>query len=229
MISSADEQNKANAKEEINNCSSTSDDELEIAKADNDEQTVLAVTADGRYYVDQVETSETEMLNSINSALERKLERIILIKADQEAQYSNVMNVLDRLQRAGIEDVGECPSLGWLEGPVCSSAFPVDGCSGLGWSNGRSRVGCPPRNPLANQRDFRLGQYSVGWHGQIFVDVLDSPHQSALFRLAGDDGGTRVPALLPTGPRVESESTFDALALGRVAGKASFDKQRSNP
>ena len=75
-------------------------------KADNDEQTVLAVTADGRYYVDQVETSETEMLNSINSALERKLERIILIKADQEAQYSNVMNVLDRLQRAGIEDVG---------------------------------------------------------------------------------------------------------------------------
>ncbi len=75
-------------------------------KPDNDEQTVLAVTADGRYYVDQVETSETEMLNSINSALERKLERIILIKADQEAQYSNVMNVLDRLQRAGIEDVG---------------------------------------------------------------------------------------------------------------------------
>ena len=75
-------------------------------KPDNDEQTVLAVTADGRYYVDQVETSEVEMLNSINTALERKLERIILIKADQEAQYSNVMNVLDRLQRAGIEDVG---------------------------------------------------------------------------------------------------------------------------
>ena len=75
-------------------------------KPENDEQTTLAVTADGRYYVDQVETSEIEMLNSINTALERKLERILLIKADQEAQYANVMNVLDRLQRAGIEDVG---------------------------------------------------------------------------------------------------------------------------
>ena len=75
-------------------------------KPENDEQTVLAVTADGRYYVDQVETSEIELLNSINTALERKLERILLIKADQEAQYANVMNVLDRLQRAGIEDVG---------------------------------------------------------------------------------------------------------------------------
>ena len=75
-------------------------------KPENDEQTTLAVTADGRYYVDQVETSEIEMLNSINTALERKLERILLIKADQEAQYANVMNVLERLQRAGIEDVG---------------------------------------------------------------------------------------------------------------------------
>ena len=75
-------------------------------KPENDEQTTLAVTADGRYYVDQVETSEIEMLNSINTALERKLERILLIKADQEAQYANVMNVLDRLQRAGIEDGG---------------------------------------------------------------------------------------------------------------------------
>ena len=75
-------------------------------KPENDEQTTLAVTADGRYYVDQVETSEIEMLNSINTALERKLERILLIKADQEAQYANIMNVLDRLQRAGIEDVG---------------------------------------------------------------------------------------------------------------------------
>ena len=75
-------------------------------KPENDEQTTLAVTADGRYYVDQVETSEIEMLNSINTALERKLERILLIKADQEAQYANVMNVLDRLQRAGSEDVG---------------------------------------------------------------------------------------------------------------------------
>ena len=75
-------------------------------KPENDEQRVLAVTADGRYYVDQVETSEIELLNSINTALERKLERILLIKADQEAQYANVMNVLDRLQRAGIEDVG---------------------------------------------------------------------------------------------------------------------------
>ena len=74
-------------------------------KPENDGQTTLAVTADGRYYVDMQESSETDMLNNIQAALDRKLERVLLIKADQDAQYASVMSVLDRLQRAGIEDI----------------------------------------------------------------------------------------------------------------------------
>jgi len=74
-------------------------------KAESDEQTTLAVTADGRFFVDNIESSETEMLNNVQAALERKLERVVLIKADQDAQYSSVMSVLDRLQRAGIENI----------------------------------------------------------------------------------------------------------------------------
>ena len=75
-------------------------------KPESDEQTTLAVTADGRFFVDNIESSESEMLNNVQAALERKLERIVLIKADQDAQYSSVMAVLDRLQRAGIENIG---------------------------------------------------------------------------------------------------------------------------
>ena len=75
-------------------------------KADNDSQTTLAVTADGRFYVDEVQVSEQDMLREVQTVLERKFEKIVLIKADQDAQYSNVMSILDRLQRAGIEDIG---------------------------------------------------------------------------------------------------------------------------
>ena len=74
-------------------------------KPDNDNNTTVAVTADGRYFVDNVQTSQQELLNAINSALERKLERILLIKADVNAQYSSVMGLMDQLQRAGIENV----------------------------------------------------------------------------------------------------------------------------
>ena len=74
-------------------------------KADNDSNTIIAVTADGRYFVDNQQTSQTELLTAINAALDRKLERILLVKGDVNAQYSSVMNLLDRLQRAGIENV----------------------------------------------------------------------------------------------------------------------------
>jgi len=75
-------------------------------KPENDAQTVLAVSAGGEFYVDKIPVSETNLLQELNAALDRKFEKIVLIKADTDAQYSFVMNVLDRLQRAGIEDIG---------------------------------------------------------------------------------------------------------------------------
>ena len=75
-------------------------------KPDNDDNTIIAVTADGRYFIDNVPTPEPELLNAINRALDRKFERILLIKGDVNAQYSAVMGLMDRLQRAGIENIG---------------------------------------------------------------------------------------------------------------------------
>ena len=77
-----------------------------VEKPDNDAQTVLHVDASGRFYVDNAPTDENQLLASVQRALDRKLERIVLIKADQGARYAEVMDVLDRLQRAGIEDIG---------------------------------------------------------------------------------------------------------------------------
>ena len=75
-------------------------------KADNDQQTVLHVDEGGRFFVDTVPTSEDQLLTVLQSALDRKLERIVLIKGDERARYSSIMDVLDQLQRAGIENIG---------------------------------------------------------------------------------------------------------------------------
>ena len=84
----------------LSDASNTSD------KPDNDNNTVVAVTADGRYFIDNVQTPETELLAAINRALDRKFERILLIKGDVNAQYGYVMDLMDQLQRAGIENIG---------------------------------------------------------------------------------------------------------------------------
>ena len=73
---------------------------------DNDQQTILHVDQGGRYYVDNIPTEDNQLLNAIQNALDRKFERIVLIKADEAARYGDVMDVLDQLQRAGIENIG---------------------------------------------------------------------------------------------------------------------------
>ena len=74
-------------------------------KPDNDSNLVTAVTADGRYFVDNVETTENTLLDTIRQELDLRLEEIVMIKGDVNAQYGAVMSLMDQLQRGGIENV----------------------------------------------------------------------------------------------------------------------------
>jgi biopolymer transport protein ExbD len=78
-----------------------------IEKIDNDNQTTVHIDVDGRFYVDKILVAggERELLTAIQTALGRKLERIVLIKADEGARYSEIMVVFDQMQRAGIENI----------------------------------------------------------------------------------------------------------------------------
>ena len=77
-----------------------------VEKTDQDQQTVLHVDAAGRFFVDNIQTEEASLLTAINAALDRKFERILLLKADSQARYADVMTAFDMLQRAGIENIG---------------------------------------------------------------------------------------------------------------------------
>ena len=74
-------------------------------KPDNDSNLVIAVTADGRYFVDNVETLENALLDNIRQELDVRLEEIVMIKGDVNAQYSAILSLMDQLQRGGIENV----------------------------------------------------------------------------------------------------------------------------
>ena len=77
-----------------------------LEKPDNDQQTVLHIDQLGRFYVDNIPTENSQLLTAIQSALDRKFERVVLIKGDEAARYADIMAVLDQLQRAGIENIG---------------------------------------------------------------------------------------------------------------------------
>jgi biopolymer transport protein TolR len=75
-------------------------------KPETQNQTVLAVTADKRFYVNGLQVTESDLLSRVQNALEEKKEKIVLIKGDADAPYSSIMTIMDRLREAQIENVG---------------------------------------------------------------------------------------------------------------------------
>jgi len=75
-------------------------------KPENDQQTVLAVDAQDKFYVNSIQVSRAEMADRVKIALEEKTERVVLIKGDTDASYRAIMSAMDDLRKAGIEDIG---------------------------------------------------------------------------------------------------------------------------
>jgi biopolymer transport protein ExbD/biopolymer transport protein TolR len=67
---------------------------------------VLGIKADKTVWLNGVEVRKEEMRQRLDSILETKKEKLILIKADEDAPYSAIMDAMDQLRMSGIEDVG---------------------------------------------------------------------------------------------------------------------------
>jgi biopolymer transport protein ExbD len=69
------------------------------------DQTTVAITTDGRYFINGQEVADKDLRERMGDAIEGKKERLILIKGDVEAEYGDVMHAMDELRAVGIEDM----------------------------------------------------------------------------------------------------------------------------
>jgi biopolymer transport protein TolR len=77
-----------------------------IEKPDTQENTVVGIDAKGEFFVNSLPIPASELRRKVEEVLEGKSERIVLIKADEDTAYSAVMDAMDELRAAGIEDMG---------------------------------------------------------------------------------------------------------------------------
>jgi biopolymer transport protein TolR len=75
-------------------------------KPETPEDTLVQITADGQFYVNGKAVAENDLRRAVEDALEQKNQRILLIKADEDAAYGAVMTAMDQLRSAGLEDIG---------------------------------------------------------------------------------------------------------------------------
>jgi biopolymer transport protein TolR len=75
-------------------------------KPDTQENTVIGIDAKGEFFLNSIPVPANDLRRRVEEALESKTERIVLIKADEDTAYSAVMDAMDELRAAGIEDMG---------------------------------------------------------------------------------------------------------------------------
>ena len=75
-------------------------------KPESQEQTIIAIAANGATYLNAQLVQEGELATKVNEFMQGKTQKIVVIRADEEVEYRAVMSAMDQLRQAGIEDIG---------------------------------------------------------------------------------------------------------------------------
>ena len=75
-------------------------------KPETQDQTVVTIDRAKAVYLNAVPVPAGQLQSRVTTVLEDKSDKIVIIKADEEVPYSAVMDTMDELRAAGIEDMG---------------------------------------------------------------------------------------------------------------------------
>jgi biopolymer transport protein ExbD len=77
-----------------------------VDKPDTQEQTVVAIDSANQFWVNGMQVSKVDFADRVRTVLEEKNEKVVFIKGDQDASYSAIMQAMDDLRAAQIENIG---------------------------------------------------------------------------------------------------------------------------
>ncbi len=74
--------------------------------ANKSDAIVVAITRDSRVYLGQDQTSIANLGSQVRSDLENKTDKMVYFRADARAHYGTVMDAIDAVRTAGVEEIG---------------------------------------------------------------------------------------------------------------------------
>ena len=74
-------------------------------KPDTQDQTVVAIDSRGKFYVNALATPPEDLVPRVQKALEDKKEKLVYLKGDKDAKYSAIMDAMDAMRKAQIENI----------------------------------------------------------------------------------------------------------------------------
>ena len=79
---------------------------INMANAEKEDAIVVAITRDGKIYLGTTLLSPDQLPPKVRDLLTNRLDRTTYIKADQRSRYSRVVEVIDNLRAAGVDQLG---------------------------------------------------------------------------------------------------------------------------
>ena len=74
--------------------------------ADKEDALLVVVMRDGQIYFGTDRVSLDELANKVKDRLANKVDKQVFIRADMRAKYGSVVDVVDNVRSAGVDDVG---------------------------------------------------------------------------------------------------------------------------
>jgi biopolymer transport protein TolR len=75
-------------------------------KPDTQGQTVVGIQANKQIFLNSVPLRPADLSSRVADLMETQTEKVVLIKADEDVDYGTVMETMDNLRSAGVEDMG---------------------------------------------------------------------------------------------------------------------------
>jgi biopolymer transport protein ExbD/biopolymer transport protein TolR len=79
---------------------------IDMKEADRDDAVLVAITRDGKFYVGQERVEIDNLAGKVTDLLSTKLEKKVFVKSDLRAKYGDVVQVVDNIRNAGVDQVG---------------------------------------------------------------------------------------------------------------------------
>ncbi len=82
------------------------DNPIPMPDADKEDALLIAVMRDGQIYFGTDVVKADELSSKVKDRLANRVDKRVFIKADARAKYGNVVDVVDNVRSAGVDDVG---------------------------------------------------------------------------------------------------------------------------
>ena len=79
---------------------------VNMPDADHDDAVLIAVTRDGKYWLNQDKVNLDELGVKVNDLLATKMDKTVFVRSDARARYGDVVSVVDSIRNAGVDKVG---------------------------------------------------------------------------------------------------------------------------